>query len=538
MEAIVPAPVSVTMRAPAIARAVVAQVVSEIAASPRVRWDQVTVFSEVADTVEAPPVLPAAVEGRVWAAADLAEAADVEAGVVAAVVVVAAEEGNSQSAKMNRLSPNEPMKTGKTASFFVALILALAAGSWAQNPETSAAGETASAFEELPELNASEILKPEFLKGPHHTVRESVPTGSGQNQFVIDSDFGLFEADGNEMLQRRVREIYAIADLKDVSRTDQFKNSLMAAAKGPYNAAKNIIKDPVTSISNVPKGVMKFMGKAGQSVKKIGKKREKEDPREGNKIQQMSGYAKKKREIAVGMGIDPYSTNAVLQKELDGVAWASWAGGFAFSAATFPVSGPVGIGLAATNATDSLNKLVNEKPPEDLKVLNRNELRNMGVSERDRERFLANTAFSPTDQTAFVLNLKTLDGVANRGAFVHAAAEESSSEPDALFCVQTSALMGRLHTSVHPLARLAMLGSFPVAVAKDGSVIVALQWDYAAWTPGAAEFVDAIQKMAAYSGEKKHVFVAISGQMSPRLQQELQNRGISTQDRMNPGPLK
>src|SRR6476469_3276808 len=169
---------------------------------------------------------------------------------------------------------------------------------FAQSSEPSSgdvalAAPSASSFEELPELKASEILKPEFLKGPHHTVRESVPTSSGQNQFVIDSDFGLFEAEGNEMLQRRVKEVYAIADLKDVSRTDQFKNSLVAAAKGPYNAAKNIIKDPVTSISNVPKGVMKFMGRAGQSVKNIGKKREKEDPREGNRIQQMSGYSKK-----------------------------------------------------------------------------------------------------------------------------------------------------------------------------------------------------------------------------------------------------
>ena len=44
------------------------------------------------------------------------------------------------------------------------------------------------------------------------------------NQFVIDSDFGVFDADGNEMLIRRVKEVYAIAQLKDVSRTDQLSN--------------------------------------------------------------------------------------------------------------------------------------------------------------------------------------------------------------------------------------------------------------------------------------------------------------------------
>jgi hypothetical protein len=129
-------------------------------------------------------------------------------------------------------------------------------------------------FEELPELKASEILKPEVFQGPHHMVRESVPTSSGMNQFVIDSDFGVFDADGNEILLRRVKEVYAIAQLKDISRTDQFKQSLLTAAQVPYNAARNLVKDPVTAVSNVPKGVMKFMGRAGQSIKNIGKKDE------------------------------------------------------------------------------------------------------------------------------------------------------------------------------------------------------------------------------------------------------------------------
>ena len=88
------------------------------------------------------------------------------------------------------------------------------------------AASTDSSFEELPELKASEILKPEFLHGPHHTVRESVPTFSGSNQFIIESDFGIFDADGNEMLVHRVKEVYAIAQLSEVSRTDQFKKTL------------------------------------------------------------------------------------------------------------------------------------------------------------------------------------------------------------------------------------------------------------------------------------------------------------------------
>ena len=86
----------------------------------------------------------------------------------------------------------------------------------AQTPEPFEARRAEAVFEELPELQASEILKPEFLKGPHYAVRDQVPTGSGMNQFTIDSDFGVFEADGNEMLLQRLKEIDAIARLQDL----------------------------------------------------------------------------------------------------------------------------------------------------------------------------------------------------------------------------------------------------------------------------------------------------------------------------------
>lgn len=401
-------------------------------------------------------------------------------------------------------------------------------------------GQTADAsppqFEEFPELRASEILKPEYFQGPHHKVRELVPTASGSNQFVIDSDYGVFDAEGNEMLMRRVKEVYAIAQLSEVSRTEQFKDSLVTAAKGPYNAAKNIVKDPVNAVSNVPKGVMKFMGRAGESIKNIGKKKD-SDPADGSKFEQTIGYSKTKRKIAVDMGIDPYSTNPVLQKQLDDIAWASWAGNFSFTAATLPIGGAAGVALTATNVTDACNKVVQEKPPADLKEINRTALRNMGAAPSDIQRFLNNTAFSPSQQTAFVFNLKSLEGVANRGAFVHSAAEKSSTESDALFCVQTSMLLGQAHGTT-PLARIAMIEDFPAGIAKDGTVVVALQWDYAAWTAGAAAFTGEVEKLASQSGSKKPVVLALSGEISPRLRDELQKREFTVRDHVSPGPLK
>jgi hypothetical protein len=126
--------------------------------------------------------------------------------------------------------------------------------------------------------------------------------------------------------------------------------------------------------------------------------------------------------------------------------------------------------------------------------------------------------------------------VANRGAFVKVAAQKSTTEADALFCVYTAALMDQINEKT-PIARIVILRAFPVCVAKDGTIIVALQWDYAAWTPGAASFTQEVQKLAGKTAQNAHVFVGLSGEVSPRLHEELEKRGMTLQDRLVPGPL-
>ncbi len=179
-------------------------------------------------------------------------------------------------------------------NLFLTLTLGAIVRCLAQTPESFEVRRAEAVFEELPELKASEILKPELLKGPHYAVRDPVPTASGMNQFTIDSDFGVFEADGNEMLLQRLKEIDAIARLAEVSRTDEFKKSLLAAAKSPLNSAKNIARDPAQAISNVPKGIMKFLGRAKETAENVGKGGG-GDIGDGSRMKDAIGYSDKKR---------------------------------------------------------------------------------------------------------------------------------------------------------------------------------------------------------------------------------------------------
>jgi hypothetical protein len=392
----------------------------------------------------------------------------------------------------------------------------------------------ASDYEELPELKASEILRPDIFSGPNHKVRDEVSTYSGANRFIIDSTFGVFEAEGNEMLVRRVNEINAIAQLKEVSRSDAYKKALVTAAKSQLAAVKNIVTDPVNTVTNVPKGLMKFMGRAGERVKGIGKKRE-PAPDEGSRMQNVIGFTAAKRKVALSLGVDPYSSNDALQRELDGITWASFAGGMTFKAATMPIGGGAGTALTMTGLSNTFESALQDKSPADLKIMNRKTLLEMGTSAADTDAFLKSTAFSPSEETAFVLNLKSMEGVTGRGAFVAVAAKNSSAEADAIFCVETAELMAMLHQGGNPLARITLINGFPVCVAKDGTTVVALQWDYAAWTPRAEGFASQVK---ANAKGKTPCLVALSGVVSPRLRQELESRGFRVQDRLSPGPLR
>jgi hypothetical protein len=47
-----------------------------------------------------------------------------------------------------------------------------------------------------------------------------------------------------------------------------------------------------------------------------------------------------------------------------------------------------------------------------------------------------------------------------------------------------------------------------------------------------------VQKLAAKAGKNKNALVALSGQVSSRLREEVEKRGFIVRDRLVPGPLK
>jgi len=66
---------------------------------------------------------------------------------------------------------------------------------------------------------------------------------------------------------------------------------------------------------------------------------------------------------------------------------------------------------------------------------------------------------------------------------------------------------------------------------------VALQWDYAAWTDNAANFIGLL-KASDFGKKPSGLMIAISGNASALAQQKLKEANIELRTRIVPGPLK
>jgi len=425
----------------------------------------------------------------------------------------------------------------------IAIACSIVVVSRAQEPSASppvsaspSPSPTAGPFEEPPTLSASQILKPEFLSGPHFKVHEEVTTYSGGNHYAIDSDFGPFDAESNEMLRIRIAEIEAIAKLREVSKTEEFKAALERAAKGPYKTAKQLIADPVGTISGIPKGAWKSLNSIGQSLKERLSGRDNASY-EDSTVQSVIGFSRAKRQLAARLGVNPYSSNPVLQKELNSIAWASFAGELPVTIASFGISGAAGNALTGLSWTEDLNKTLIENDPSDIHLINLRKLIDLGISKTLADDFVQNPAFNPLTQRVITTALVKLARASGKQKFV-SLANAADNEIDALFFQQCAALLVEANEKLGGLTRITSFQRLPCCVTKDNTFVVTIQYDCLAWTEQVATAAEKILNLK--NGKENYAAFALftSGDLSPRAREELTQHEIKIYDRQLPGPLR
>ncbi len=271
---------------------------------------------------------------------------------------------------------------------------------------------SAAQFEAPANRKAAEILPAELIQGPHYRVRDSVVSYGYMHHWTVDTDFGTFEATGDGALRKLIREIHAIAALKEISRGEAFASSVAYAAKQPFQFAGKMITDPVDTISAGPSGVFHIFGNIYTGIT------EKHDPSEDSRLKQALFVSSWKRDFAAEHGVDVYSSNKALQEQLNRVGWASAVGGLSLSAAMIPLSGAGALVFKNTRLANQVGAALKEEPPSRLRIINNDKLSAMGISKDLAQRFLDHPTFTPRHDTVIAAALAELRGARGRDIFL------------------------------------------------------------------------------------------------------------------------
>ncbi len=381
-------------------------------------------------------------------------------------------------------------------------------------------------FEEPSNRLASEILPAGVISGPYHKVREDVISYGYMHHYTVDSEFGVFEVTGDGALRKLVNEFSAIASLKEFKLTDAFLESVGKAAMAPIDFGKNLITHPVDTVTGIPQGVFSIFGNVFESITM------EHDPSEDARIKQALFVSSWKRDFATERGVDVYSSNTVLQEELNSVAWAAAVTGLSISAATM-AGGTAVVVVKNMRLADQVGNALAEEPPSRLRIINEDKLLAMGVPEDLANRFLDHPHFTPRHDTVLVANLDGLKGAAGRAAFIETTLA-ASDEAGANFFMNMAQTLGGYNDTVSPIEEIVIIDNLTLARAGNGRVMIPFPLDHGVWSKRAddivAHLVTTYRLDSGYSGGYD---LWVTGTVSPSALEGFAGHGISVTENID-----
>lgn len=374
--------------------------------------------------------------------------------------------------------------------------------------------------------SASDILPPELISGPHFRVRDKVVFYGYMYNYVVDSDFGTFEATGDFALRKLIHEIDAIAALEQIKKGEAYLDGIKNAAYQPIEFGKDLLTDPVDTVSGVPHGIAALFRnvKAGITAPS--------SPGEDGKMEQILAVSSNKRQLAQRLEVDVYSSNSVLQKELNSVAWATSLGSLTVSAALAPIGGPAVVAVSATRAVQQVRDVITQFPPSRVRQINQEELLAMGIPSELATRFLDHPFYTPTQDTVIVSALKALPQAAGRDAFLRQALTADDEEMTNFFMYVAETMRG-YQTKVSPIKNIHVYGPLVFARASNGTAIIPLPLDYAIWTERGSQLVsDTMASYRATNPDVKKYEFWLTGTASKLARKKAGALGIKTVEKV------
>jgi hypothetical protein len=334
-------------------------------------------------------------------------------------------------------------------------------------------------------------------------------------------------------LRIRVREIGALAELEELSKTEVFiKAAADAGVVAPLRTIKQFATHPIKTVTGIPRGIgrmfTRYSRQAGDAVDSTNDAIADDDDSEPGEEEEDSnaavdlterffGVTSSERAWAAKLGTDPYTSNEALRAAIKNVAWAERLGRFGVGFAGIPE-------IPGVDIVGDVTEAVWSKDPYELQDLNRARLEDTGADDELIEQYLESPWMSPSQQTLLTAAIAELKDVQGRGGILREALI-ARTEAEAGFFIKSMALLAWYHLNQDPFESVLTNTVIPAGITADGKVVLTLAADHIYWTDDVAEASDNLARLRPDRAEHPHE-IWLLGTASPRSREELSALGF------------
>lgn len=294
---------------------------------------------------------------------------------------------------------------------------------------------------------------------------------------------GTFPVRGTAQMRKRLAEVQALQQLNKTDWTALAGDGAVEAVKKPLTFLGDLVRRPGTTLSESAERVGEMIDGtvntlAGKNPPPMEPTRTGESPSE-TLAAAVVGRDQARREIAVQIGVDPYTTFTPLSDKLDEAAWAYASSNRVVRLASLFIPGSAGAAVTGIVTSADFRKMLVESPA----VLNermRKALEGLEVRDATIRSFLAQPALTPAEKLVLVgalQQLRPLLGIEDQVALVTTADAPSGAN----YMVLALLMAVDYHQNTAAITALEVVQGVPVGQTSSGALVVFIAGDRVGW---------------------------------------------------------
>lgn len=372
-----------------------------------------------------------------------------------------------------------------------------------------------SGYEVPPVFLPDQILPEELARGRGFRVTDQVATEGMFYSFSLWTDYGWWRPQSLALLRIRISEVLALNTLSELQKDPLFLEGVADPARQVSEPENYANRETAEGQSPIPLGLEKFAGGG------VGARSE----REG--VEARFGYpTRAKTELAIRLGVDPYSDNQPLQESLESVASNRNVDLLTEKIDSLFNPGGVGLALSAAQVNKSIQQLLVEESRSEIRRRNATHLIELECDHALIASFLDHPMYTPTSQSIIVDSMTSLADVVHIERILDAIM--SAPIPEVAHFHQTQLQMASAyHSKVDRLKELNLLETTPVFFNAEEKLVVFLPVDFLYWNERIETGMEALKSSVGVDGGQ----LWITGRVTDTAKERLLENGIDVYDR-------